>query len=258
MPLRSPYKSKTLSSGVDKNYGVSSCQPDMDDDTFEFEKQKFLERLAANHAIRNDIESKTNGQHESSDWKRFRKNMLTASNFGRVCCAKSPESFKGIVESILYKDISNLKQIAHGTFYEKNAIEKLEELERIKVTKCGLFIDGEINFLGATPDGIAGDSIVEVKCPFSIFEKNIDEAILDGKLTVWSRQRKPRKKNTNFIPTITGINKRHKWYYQIQGQLHITQKKMCYFAVWVGDNFQYGSKKYIAMMSSGKLKWKIA
>lgn len=133
---------------------------------------------------------------------------------------------------------SNLKQVAHGSFYEKNAIKKLEESEHITVQKCGLFIDNEFSFLGASPDGIVGDrAIVEVKCPFSIFEKDIEDAILKGKLTAWSRKRKPRKAGSIFIPQITGINRRHKWFYQIQGQLHITQKEMCYFAVWVGDDF---------------------
>lgn len=72
----------------------------------------------------------------------------------------------------------------------------------------------------------ANDWCDEVKCPFSIYEKDIDDAILDGKLNVWSKSSKPRKKNVAHIPTITGINKRHKWYYQVQGQLHITQKEL--------------------------------
>lgn len=226
-------------SGVDKNYGGFSCaKPDMTEENFNFEKTKFLERLNANQAVRIEIQEKTKSQHGSSEWKQYRSDLLTASNFGRVCCARSPQSFTGIVNSILYTDISNLKQVAHGSFYEKNAIKKLEELEGITVEKCGLFIDSEFSFLGATPDGIVGsDAIVEVKCPYSIFEKNIDESILNGKLTVWSRERKVRKKDTVFIPKICGINKRHKWYYQIQGQLHITRKDMCYFVVWVGDDF---------------------
>lgn len=183
-----------------------------------------------------EIERKTKGQHASSEWKQHRSLMLTASNFGRVCCSRSPESYTGIVNSILYTNISNLKQVAHGSFYEKNAIKKLEQQENITIHESGLFIDEEFSFLGSTPDGLVGeDAIVEVKCPYSIFEKNIEEAILTGKLTMWSKERKSAKKGPNFVPKITGVNHRHKWYFQVQGQLHITKRNLCYFAIWVGD-----------------------
>lgn len=90
--------------------------------------------------------------------------------------------------------------------------------------------------MGATPDGLVGDEgIVEVKCPFSIFGKNIDQAILNGECTVWSKERK-KKNQPDKTPTIIGINQKHKWYFQVQGQLHITRRSLCYFAVWTGDD----------------------
>jgi len=30
---------------------------------------------------------------------------------------------------------------------------------------------------------------------------------------------------------IVGINKKHNWYFQVQGQLNVCQKKFCQFAV---------------------------
>lgn len=33
------------------------------------------------------------------------------------------------------------------------------------------------------------------------------------------------------------MNKNHDWYYQVQGQLHITKKNVCIFAVWTGPDF---------------------
>lgn len=237
-----PYKPKTSSGGggaADSNYGSATCsRPDMDDETFAFEREKFLEKLKVNQSKRKDIERDTLNQQKSIEWKQYRSDLLNASNFGRICSCRSPQSYEGIVKSMLYTDISNLKQIDHGNFYEEKAIRKLEEVYGISVEKCGLFIDSETSFLGASPDGIVGDNaIVEIKCPYSILENDIDKAILDGKLNVWSRSRKPRKKNVSYIPTIVGINKKHKWYFQVQGQLHVTQKEFCYFAVWVGDDF---------------------
>lgn len=32
------------------------------------------------------------------------------------------------------------------------------------------------------------------------------------------------------------IYKNDSWYYQVQGQLHITKRKLCLFAVWSGEN----------------------
>ncbi|KAJ6648285.1 hypothetical protein Bhyg_03513, partial [Pseudolycoriella hygida] len=196
---RQSFKPKIVISGADKNYGTSACaRPDMDMDhnTFEFEKKKLLDQLAVNQTSRVKIEEEIRGQHANGDWKRYR-DMLIASNFDSVCCAKSPQSYPGIVE--------------------------LEEVENIKFTTCGLFIDSEFSFLGASPDGVCGENIVEVKCPYSIFENDIEKAILDGKLTItiWSKERKSRKSNDQFVPKITGINKRHKWLLSVNGVTNI-------------------------------------
>lgn len=32
------------------------------------------------------------------------------------------------------------------------------------------------------------------------------------------------------------IDTNHNWYYQIQGQLHITKKTKCLFGLWLGEN----------------------
>ena len=42
-----------------------------------------------------------------------------------------------------------------------------------RVCNCGLFLDGEQQFIGASPDGIVGcachsRACLEIKCPFSI------------------------------------------------------------------------------------------
>lgn len=58
---------------------------------------------------------------------------------------------------------------------------------------------------------------------------------MDGKLTFFKKQRK-NNKIPNFVPKVIGINTKHHWYYQIQGQLHVTQKKFCYFVLWAADD----------------------
>lgn len=33
------------------------------------------------------------------------------------------------------------------------------------------------------------------------------------------------------------VNQNHDWYFQVQGQLHISNKSHCIFAVWTGTHF---------------------
>jgi YqaJ-like viral recombinase domain len=97
------------------------------------------------------------------------------------------------------------------------------ETERvIKVDPCGLFVDPEYPYLGASPDGLVGDDyIVEVKCPASAQAYTPEEAVAQKKI--------------NYLIYINGslqLKLDHNYMYQIQGQLHITRRKYCYFVVW--------------------------
>ncbi|GBP04756.1 hypothetical protein EVAR_72082_1 [Eumeta japonica] len=66
---------------------------------------------------------------------------------------------------------------------------------------------------GASPDAVFSDGIIETKCPKSAFGLHPDDAIKEKKIRMW----KIIKKNVV-------LNKSHDWYYQVQGQLHITKK----------------------------------
>jgi hypothetical protein len=45
-----------------------------------------------------------------------------------------------------------------------------------------------------------------------------------------------RKKNNFWNKNDHSINKKHAWYYQMQGQLHVTKRKTCILAVWISGN----------------------
>lgn len=122
--------------------------------------------------------------------------------------------------------MSHVKSIKHGKDNEEKALRQLEAQENIRVNPCGLFIDEEYHYLGATPDGVIdNDTIVEVKCPLSAYEKDIKEVVRNKKL--------PFYKLNDQDELI--INKSHNWFYQVQGQLHISNKTKCLFAIWTGD-----------------------
>ena len=56
--------------------------------------------------------------------------------------------------------------IKWGRDNEENAIKDLERKLGGKVNKCGLFISKLHPFIGASPDGLFEDCVVEIKCPF--------------------------------------------------------------------------------------------
>lgn len=108
---------------------------------------------------------------------------------------------------------------------------QLEAQLGIKVVPCGIFIDELDPFLAATPDGIIlnEDGLIELKCPYSCRNISPENAIQSQKLKFW---RFDKSKNS-FV-----VNKKHPYYYQIQGQLHIAQKQFCLFCVWTGQMHQ--------------------
>ncbi|XP_041971818.1 uncharacterized protein LOC121727854 isoform X2 [Aricia agestis] len=179
---------------------------------------------------REEVERDTILQAESPLWLELRRCLLTASSFGKVCKRRHNISSAPLVKSHLYSySLDHIKSIKHGKVNEATAIRQLEEQISIKVHKCGLFIDEDFFFLGASPDGVFEEGLVEIKCPISAFGMNAEDAIKAKKIKFW-------------LPNGT-INRRHDWYFQIQGQLHVTKKNLCLFAVWTGEQFPLKMEK---------------
>ncbi|CAG4936655.1 unnamed protein product [Colias eurytheme] len=218
-----PKKRVFQKSKPDQNYGPDCSKPDIPSDILDNLKKHFLANLKKTDEERLLIERSTVLQSESSEWLELRRSILTASNFGKIISRRNNTSCHNIVRDIIYKNnIDHVLAIKHGKDNEKIAIKQLENQEGIKIEACGLFIDEELPFLGATPDGLHGDSaIVEIKCPLSAYKSGLDEAIAKKKVTFWKETSKGLE-----------INKNHKWFYQVQGQLHITKRAKCLFAVW--------------------------
>ncbi|KAL4720785.1 hypothetical protein ACJJTC_015668 [Scirpophaga incertulas] len=213
----------------DHNYGQDCKKPDIPKHVFDRFKEIFLENLKKTEEERRLIERKTVLQSNCSEWLELRRSLLTASNFGKVVTRRNDVSCHNMIKELLYKSkIDHISAIKHGKDSEKIAIKQLETQEKIKIEPCGLFIDEEIPFLGATPDGLSSndhDTIIEIKCPLTAYKIGLEDAIKNRKVTFW----KDTKHGLQ-------INKNHQWYYQIQGQLHVTKRSKCLFAVWSNEN----------------------
>lgn len=132
-----------------------------------------------------------------------------------------------LVKCILYgRSLQNVESIKYGKINEPIAIRQLSDQESITIEQSGLFIDSKHCFLGATPDGLSGyNCIIEIKCPSSAKGMTVEEAI-EKKVTFWKLVNKKLR-----------VNQNHDWYFQVQGQLHISNKSQCILAVWTGSDF---------------------
>ncbi|GFU39859.1 yqaJ domain-containing protein [Trichonephila clavipes] len=113
----------------------------------------------------------------------------------------------------------------YGLANEEIARKQYEREYSTEVKICGLFVDKDKPFLCASPDGLVGDDgLIEIKCPYSArFESNLLEFLITKKNSLGFKFSNERG---IYLP----LN--HKFYFQIQGQLFITQRKWCDLYLW--------------------------
>lgn len=175
-----------------------------------------------------DMERSTRGQAANPKWMLARKGRLTASNFYRIHTrmetlkTKPGTDLSKLIKSLNEKkDIGFLPAIQHGKLTEPIAVKFLLQLlssthTHIKFQECGLFVDYEMPFLGASPDGEVrckchGIRLVEVKCPTRAL---VDcDFLSEGKL-----------------------KKRHNYYGQVQGQMMMAGARSTYFLTYKSDD----------------------
>ncbi|KAJ8938658.1 hypothetical protein NQ314_011397 [Rhamnusium bicolor] len=209
------------------------CEPDEDygnvNDVTEEElltrKETLLKSLAKTDEEIMEIERNTQGQSANPAWKQERAFRLTTSNFGSVGKRRSNTPPNKLVKQLLYGRFLGNAATRYGSEHEAIAIEDFQELTGFQVETCGIFIGKQDEcFLGASPDGIVREenAIVEVKCPEKVKKISIEEAV-NNKIIDFLKfdEDGTLKLKTN-----------HNYHYQIQGQLHITDSRCCYFIVW--------------------------
>ncbi|CAN7988358.1 unnamed protein product, partial [Ixodes hexagonus] len=96
-----------------------------------------------------------------------------------------------------------------------------------KVQECGLFISLDMPFLCATPDRLLNDDgLLEVKCPRSALGyPTLKETCKHHSIGI-----KVCKKGCFCLSST------HRYYYRIQGQLHLTKRDYCDFFMWAPND----------------------
>lgn len=168
------------------------------------------------------IEVETRSQNNNPNWYRHRQHRLTASRFYEYCKDVSEEKGKALAESILNPKQFTSKATSHGKIYESKAIELFQECllqNQIKCDECGLFVMKSHPYIGASPDRLLGtETVVEVKCPYTSRDREINAITVPYLVT---------DESNNLT-----LKKSHQYYYQVQGQMMVTDRKFCDFIVY--------------------------
>lgn len=188
----------------------------------------------------------TIGQNKNINWHKLHKGRITASKFYQVytkvnTILKNPEN-EANVSSLLcyimgYTTINpNIKSIKYGRETEPVAVDVYMSSYRknhkdVIFSECGLFLDCNDIYLGASPDllvkcSCCGDGLLEVKCPIiPPCEKckgfcvcNLPSYII-------------------FSNNVFNLKRNDAYYVQVQGQLAITGRSWCDFFVYTCNGF---------------------
>jgi hypothetical protein len=200
--------------------------------------QQFVESLPrpSNEEV-NSIQTTTRDQSSNNQWFRLRAGRITASKVYRVVTrvktlegtsnrSKDPES--------LVKDIAHVNRFntgqndarSYGINMEAAAIAHYKDQNchpGVKFENCGFHISQTHPYIGASPDllvscNCCGDGLVEVKCPYS--KRDVDIQLEPPDYVVHGKTR-PYELKTN-----------HAYYAQIQTQLAVTGRTYCDFVMY--------------------------
>ncbi|KAK2702625.1 hypothetical protein QYM36_018767 [Artemia franciscana] len=121
----------------------------------------------------------------------------------------------------------------HGVDCEPIAITCLESKKGQVIQRSndfGLFADKEIWWLVTSPDGICDSGFVEVKTITNIqADKTIKEAAQENLVSSFLLRWDP-------VESRLLLNREHKYFYQMQGQVNIVDKETCFLFTFVDEN----------------------
>lgn len=180
-------KKRFEATGPDADYGPDAAELDVSEDELMRRCQTIVQKLKEDVSSKEKadiLQHDTCGQRTNIKWLEARKNRLTSSNFSLVIKRKLKTSPHNLIKKLLYTTSTiNNRYIHFGLENEKRAIQIFEGLSGKVVKSCGLFVNTELPFLGASPDGLIDDNtIVEVKCVPSIGKLSLMEAAMDKKI----------------------------------------------------------------------------
>ena len=187
--------------------------------------------------------SGTEGQSQSQKWFQERWLRLTASKclstfrIGRLTRSEASNAavraFKFIRTNIWKIDIVPIQTywMKYGLECEPKAIDKYEEQTKTTVCDSGLWVNPKYPVLRCSPDGLVGeDGIIEIKSLKIFKHQSIEDITSPNQSSV------PKDVINRQCFKITDgtlkLKHGHDYYYQIQLQLLVTERKYCDFVLF--------------------------
>lgn len=231
----------------------------------------FLEAATATQDQIRRVNELTVGQRLNPLWRQVRRGRLTASDFGRALEAGAPSRSVAdrLVAEVQFeadalaaadadddddddKDDANRaasEAIEWGTENETRAVQWFENASGFNVKPSGIWLHSS-GILGASPDGLidfddderypafdaAGNelsAVLEVKCPFSARDyDSVREAAMAIPGFCLEVVSKKWRWNPPDHPPLR-LKRTHRYWQQVQAQMHFADRRMCYFVVWL-------------------------
>lgn len=230
-------------------YG-ENCGPDMEPEALKLAIGVQIAKMDANKAKRESIQTDTIGQRHCLNWLNMRKELINSEYFSKIVNARGRKSYTNILAKLMYEhnEFAKTADLRHQRLFEVDALNCFSLVyPKHSLQSCGIFIDKEYSFLGASPLLLYGpDSIVVVKCPRKEYNKTFDDAIGPKSLKFWKKVRGNVSVNVN-----------HEWFIEIQGDLHITGRKLAHLVIWLKTEFKIVKVKRVDSFWETKLKDKL-
>ena len=150
-------------------------------------------------------------QQRTPEWLEKRKGRITGSNVGAILGRSPFMKRKDVMRNMVREyhgypsEFTGNVATNYGTYNEPNALAdyELKFDTKIELTGFHTFED----WLGASPDGLIGNNgLIEIKCPYSLRDKN--------------------------PPEFKSIDYQTHYWLQIQIQLFVTGREWCHFYQW--------------------------
>lgn len=221
--------------GTDKHYGPNANKPDKTEDEIKKEIKKHKDVLLDRQKNRLKLESNTKTNLRYQQAHKYERDMISSKFFGKICRMAKTTSCAKVVESIVCEPITFTEAYLDAMESRRGrALKHLEdEVIRDTISPCGLFVsnDKDCFFTCARPDGLVNEDSIVIVFGTSEDEENLPVDELLNVKREWKGLFSKENPQT--------INPSHPYYYDIQGQLQITEKKYCYFAVYTSHNVNW-------------------
>ncbi|KAK1899515.1 Alkaline nuclease [Dissostichus eleginoides] len=196
-----------------------------------------------------EVEVLTRGQSTNPAWFAWRKNRITASiahsiahcGFVNGKSQTPPTSYlaavTGEVRSVRTRAMSWGVQMEAEAVRSYQAVKTAALGRSVSVLACGLFLDAQSPWLGASPDGIVTDSrtgqwllCLEVKCPYKHKDRRVEDACRDDPNFCLKIQDENGRRPGE-VPVYV-LKSSHSYFTQVQFQMAVTGLHQADFVVF--------------------------